>query len=400
MSVSQREQAQAATRFNVRPLTVASADAVRAELETLEAGPEGLASVGRHGALDAIAIEGLDPGQTRALGREAGRGGAVVITSPEGDRALLLGPVATIGELPTRLADWGRATQELGAAMAAALTARGTLPAPLKLPHGGLPVGERTMVMGIVNVSPDSFAGDGIDSDPAAAARRAVEHVAAGADLIDVGAESSRPGSSPVEIAEELRRLIPALASIREVVAVPISVDTRRAEVARAAIDAGAAIVNDSSGLSDPVMLATIAPTDVALILTHRHSVGEAAGTMRRICHDLRSMVAAAIDADVHPTRLLIDPGFGLAKSADVNGHLLRGLTQLRALGRGIVISVSRRPTIDALTGRAADPTDRLAGSVALATLSAAAGVDILRAHDVRATVDAARIADALGCRS
>jgi dihydropteroate synthase len=259
-----------------------------------------------------------------------------------------------------------------------------------------LELGARTLVMGILNLTPDSFSGDGVGSDVERAVQRALQLQREGADIIDVGGESTRPNSSPVDAEEELRRVLPVLAALKPRLDVPLSIDTRKAAVARAAIAEGAAIVNDVWGLrGDPEMAAAVAAQpDVAVVVMHNQRAAEYTDLMRDIHAALEDSLAIARRAGIDESRVIVDPGFGFAKTPAQNIELMRHLSDLRRLGRPLLVGPSRKSTIAFLTGETS--TTRLEGSLALAALAAAAGADIVRVHDVGPTVRALRVVDAV----
>jgi dihydropteroate synthase len=257
------------------------------------------------------------------------------------------------------------------------------------------------VVMGVLNVTPDSFSDGGRYVEPAAALARARQMVAEGAAIVDVGGESTRPGARPPDVDEELRRVVPVVRSIAAALDVVISVDTSRPEVIRAAVAAGAGLVNDVRGLRDPAALAAAAEAGAAVCVMHMQ--GEP-GTMqdnpqyddvvREVRDWLVVRVAACRGAGVPPDSIVIDPGFGFGKTLEHNLALLDALDSFRAVGVPVLAGLSRKSMLGRLTGRAADA--RLAGSVALAALAAERGADIVRAHDVAATVDAVKVGAAL----
>jgi len=265
-----------------------------------------------------------------------------------------------------------------------------------------LPYGERTLVMGIINVTPDSFSGDGVGRRIDAVLARARDMVAEGADLIDVGGESTRPGAQPVDEEEELARVVPAVRALAETVPVPISVDTRKPRVAEAALRAGAHLINDVAGLQrDPGMAEVAASFGAPVIVMH--SPGEPwavpwPAVYRDVVDDVKAYLARSLEIAVRAglpgDQVVIDPGFGFGKSVTDNLELLRRLGEFRKLGSPLLIGTSRKSTIGAILGRPAD--DRLEGSLATIALAIAEGVDIVRVHDVRASVRVARMADAI----
>jgi dihydropteroate synthase len=253
--------------------------------------------------------------------------------------------------------------------------------------------------MGIVNVTPDSFSGDGLLSSTAVierAVEQATRMVADGADLLDVGGESTRPGHAPVDAGEELDRVVPVVAAIRAALpATPVSVDTAKPAVAEAAIAAGAHLINDVEGVGpDPTMAALAAAAGVPLLVMHGRAEARYDDVVAEVMADLRAALERAIGAGVPGSNLLVDPGIGFGKTADHNVRLLRELGSLRALGRPIVLGTSRKSTL----GRILDlpPSERVEATLATTALGIAAGIDVVRVHDVRANVRAARVSDAI----
>jgi dihydropteroate synthase len=250
--------------------------------------------------------------------------------------------------------------------------------------------------MGIVNVTPDSFAGDGVNTTPRAAIAQAYRFVDDGADLIDIGGESTRPGAAYVPDDEEIARVLPVVEGLLHI-GVPLSVDTRKPAVMRAVLAAGADMINDVAGFADPASIAAIAQSAAALCVMHMQ--GEPA-TMQRspvyrdVVADVRAWlqdrVMALRAAGVAVDRLVLDPGIGFGKTIEHNLALLRGLHALADDGLPILVGLSRKSLVGALTGRAVG--DRMAGSVAGALAAVARGASILRVHDVAATCDALKV--------
>jgi dihydropteroate synthase len=257
------------------------------------------------------------------------------------------------------------------------------------------------VVMGVLNVTPDSFSDGGrylgLTEALAQAARLAEE----GAAIIDVGGESTRPGAAPVPVDEELRRVIPVVERLAESLDLPVSVDTRSPAVMRASIAAGASLINDVSALRAPGALESLAASRAGICLMHMQ--GEPQTMQNEPRYDdvvsevrdfLHERVAACVAAGIAKSRLVIDPGFGFGKTLEHNLDLLRGLSLIAAEGLPVLAGLSRKRMIGALTGRAEG--DRLAGGVALAVVAALNGAHIIRAHDVRETVDALKIVAAV----
>lgn len=255
--------------------------------------------------------------------------------------------------------------------------------------------GDATHVMAILNVTPDSFSGDGLLGDPEAALAFAERAVGDGADILDVGAESTRPGHQPITAAEELARLIPILEAIRPRVAALISVDTSKAAVAAAALAAGANLVNDVRGfVTDPEMAAVVAAAGVPAVLMHDVAPEAGVDLVTSVMRELSRRIDCALVAGVAWDRIIVDPGFGFGKDWRQNLELLRRLGELRTLGRPILAGTSRKSVIGRVLGL---PTgDRLEGSMATVSLAIAGGADIVRVHDVREAVRVARITDAV----
>ncbi|HTR97281.1 MAG TPA: dihydropteroate synthase [Candidatus Acidoferrales bacterium] len=258
---------------------------------------------------------------------------------------------------------------------------------------------ERTLVMGIVNVTPDSFSDGGRYLEPGAAIARCRELVAAGADLIDVGAESTRPGSLPVPAAEQRRRLEPVLVALADV---PVSVDTSNAEVAEAALALGACAVNDVTALADPAMAGVVARAGAGLVLMHMRGTPRTmqadpayGDVVAEVADFLRQRLAAAHAGGVARECIALDPGIGFGKKVEHSVQLLAATSVLAALGQPVLVGASRKSFLGALTGES-DPARRHEASLAAAAIAALEGARILRVHDVGATVPVVRIADAV----
>jgi dihydropteroate synthase len=277
---------------------------------------------------------------------------------------------------------------------------------PLGGRHAALPTGTRTVVQGVLNVTPDSFSDGGTflgdDGDLAPAIAAGLRMAADGAGIIDVGGESTRPGAEPVSEELELARTVPVVRALAER-GIVVSIDTTKAAVARAAVDAGAVIVNDvSAGRMDPELLPTVADLGVAYVLMHMQ------GTPRTMQRDptYTDVVAEVFDhlavglgrlraAGVDPERVMVDPGIGFGKTLEHNLALLHRLRELTSLGRPVLVGASRKSFIGHLTATT-DPADRLEGSLAAATLAVAGGARIVRVHDVVQTVRSVAVADAV----
>ena len=255
--------------------------------------------------------------------------------------------------------------------------------------------------MGILNATPDSFSDGGRFYAMENAVARGISMVAEGADLIDIGGESTRPGATPVPAAEEIARTVPVIQALREKTDALISIDTWKAEVARAAVVAGADVVNDISALADPEMAAVVAESGAGVVLMHMRGSPQTmqndpryenvGATVRTF---LEERITFAVSRGVAPEQIVLDPGIGFGKTDEHNLTLLNEIPQLLAIGRPVLIGASRKRFIGQITGR--DVGDRLAGSLAVAVYSLLRGAQILRVHDVKESCDAARLVDTL----
>ena len=261
---------------------------------------------------------------------------------------------------------------------------------------------DRPLVMGVLNVTPDSFSDGGRFMGPAAALDHAQRMIAEGADLIDIGAESTRPGASPTPESEELRRIVPLVEKLSGA-SVPISADTRKPAVMRAAIAAGAGMINDVSALRAPGALEAVAGASQPIAICLMHMQGEPASMQQTpaygdVVSEVKEFLAerarASEAAGIARERIVLDPGFGFGKTVAHNLALMRGLPEIVALGFPVLAGLSRKSTIGALTGR--DVDERVAGSLAAALAAVARGATIVRVHDVRETVDALKVWNAI----
>lgn len=261
----------------------------------------------------------------------------------------------------------------------------------------------RTLIVGILNVTPDSFSDGGRFAGPADAVRCARQLMEDGADIVDIGGESTRPGAAPVSVDEELRRVIPVVEALAGGPGPPISVDTRKARVADEACQAGAAMINDVSALSaDPDMAGVAASHGVAVCLMHMLGTPE---TMQRdprygdVAAEVRDYLAGraeyAVGAGIERGRIIVDPGFGFGKTLQHNLELMRRLPEIAALGYPVLVGTSRKSMLGQLLG-GAPPENRLEGTAATVALAIAGGASLVRVHDVQAMARVARVADAV----
>lgn len=254
--------------------------------------------------------------------------------------------------------------------------------------------------MGIVNVTPDSFSDGGRHLNGEAALAHAHQLIEEGADILDIGGESTRPGAAPVEVRQELDRVLPVLEGLRDV-QVPLSVDTRKPEVMRVALDAGASMINDINALQQPEALAAVLASDAAVCLMHMKGDPESMqfepnyrDVMSEVMTFLRMRIAMVQAAGIARERIVVDPGFGFGKTLAHNVALLRGLDAFAGLGVSVLAGLSRKSMLGAITGQPVE--QRLAASVAAALLAVQHGARIVRVHDVRATVDALKVWNAV----
>ena len=267
---------------------------------------------------------------------------------------------------------------------------------------GGAPFewGSRTYVMGVVNVTPDSFSGDGVDSDVEAALELASRFQEGGADIVDVGGMSTRPsslypGAQPVSEAEETSRVVPVIEALAANLTVPVSVDTYRAAVASKALEAGAAMVNDVWGLTrDPDMAGVAADARVPVVLMHNQGHTRYDDLVPDVIRSLGGMADAAVGEGVDRSNIILDPGMGFGKTAEHNLEILRRLDEFAVLERPILVGMSRKSTIGLVLDLPVEK--RVEGTAATVALSIAGGADIVRVHDVKEMVRVARMSDAV----
>ncbi len=417
--------------FDLRVLSVHSPSQLRAEIEKVGASPAALSEHLAKGVFRAIKLARIPPLMARFLYQELVlEGGDAVLPQPLDDLAatetdiLFFGTDYQLRHLAVRI----RTQSEHSPS---AQTELDLLADELERalaqydgsPRGSLEVrgtrfewGKRTYVMGIVNATPDSFSGDGILSSTDlgyvdAAVAQAERQIAEGADIVDIGGESTRPGSQPVAADEEYRRVIPVIAALRQRVQIPISIDTYKADIARAALDAGADIVNDVWGLRmDPAMKRVVSERRVPVVIMHNRSRPKDAVQSERlggryvgveykdllgdVIAELRDQVELALDAGISPSNIIVDPGIGFGKTLEQNLELQNRIDELRVIGYPLLLGPSRKGFI----GFTLDlpPDQRVEGTIAAITVGITRGVDIVRVHDVQANVRAARIADAI----
>ncbi|MCU0726523.1 MAG: dihydropteroate synthase [Planctomycetes bacterium] len=342
-----------------------------------------------------VLAERLAPAEAGALGDRARALGLPAQVLDDGRAVLVRGHPEELGLLPEWLPG------PLMAAVKGALGRSARRTFTLTLPGGGgLQLGGRVLVTGIVNVTPDSFSDGGRWLDPRAAVDHGLALAAEGADLLDVGGESTRPGAAPADEAEELARVLPVIERLAAGTPVPVSVDTRRGIVAREALGAGAKLVNDVSALADPETARAAAGAGAPVVLMHMR--GTPADMRNRAVYrdvvgevvaELHEAIRRAVALGVPEESLLVDPGIGFAKDAAQSLRLLADLPELRVLGRPILVGPSRKSFLDAV--RPSEPADRLHLTLGAVAACAAAGAHVVRVHDVRPAVDVLRAFEA-----
>jgi dihydropteroate synthase len=400
-------------RFRARVLEVRSFAEIAREIDRTDSDPEGVGIMTRKARIFPVRLEGVPlraapllKQELLAVGADSAHARGVADHSVETSAVVVL---ATWGQYRRLLPKLSRQPFQLASIALAIERALANFtsraPRSVRGVHRSFSVGDRTRVLGVLNVTPDSFSDGGQYLDPDAAVARGRTLLEEGADLLDVGGESTRPGAPPVSPEAEWKRVGPVLDRLAGAADRPISIDTRSPEVARRALDAGADLINDVGGLRDPAMRALAARTGAPVIVMHMRGTPATMQTDTAYA-DVRTEVYGALaDAcamaradGIAPEQLLIDPGLGFGKSADQNLELLAHLGEFRSLGPPVVVGASRKSFLGALTGDA-PPTDRLEAGVAAAVVAALAGASLVRTHDVRPTVRALAVADAVGHR-
>ena len=352
----------------------------------------------------AMRLDAIDDGQAITLRQEAERLGGVVLDGIPGASGpsprILVADRDTMERLGDRLGFLG--WKPMGAAIRLALTAYERTAFALTFADGGrMELSSETRVMGILNVTPDSFSELATLPSVGQAVETAAGMIDDGADFVDVGGESTRPGAAAVTEAEEVRRVVPVIRAIKRELAVRVSVDTMKAGVARLAIEAGADMVNDVSAFSDPAMITVVREARVPAIVMHMRGTPqtmqqdtEYVDLLSSVVGFLRNTVARAVASGITEDKLLVDPGLGFGKSASGNLRILRELSTLRSVGRPLVIGASRKSFIGSALELPVN--DRLEGSLAIAAQAAWLGLHVIRAHDVGATKRTTRMIDAV----
>ncbi|MDO8586924.1 MAG: dihydropteroate synthase [Armatimonadota bacterium] len=403
---------------NARTLAIRDAEDIAEEMRRVGAEAEGIARMLPKAQHYLVKLEGIRTAVAHILkesllsaGGDAVVSRDVITGKTERTDALLIGSAKHFASLIAALRAQKFGAPDLAAEIETALSHFDSSPSSLPADVKASPrlrsmfetMTRRTLVMGILNVTPDSFSDGGLFLDRDAAAATAVGMIKEGADIIDVGGESSRPGAEPVAAEEELGRVLPVIERLRESTDVVISVDTCKSSVARAALAAGADIVNDISGMSfDPEMRAVVAEARAAAILMHMKGTPRDmqenplySDLLSEVTSELLRRVEDAVAAGVDERLILIDPGFGFGKTVEHNLVLLRRLREFKSLGRPIVIGTSRKSTIGKVLG-GLPAEERLEGTAATVAISIMNGANVVRVHDVKEMARAARVTDAV----
>jgi len=397
--------------FSARLLSLATLPDAEAELHRIGVDPAGIALMAGKMLTRCIHLPGLPCRQANilkqemlSLGGDAAVARGTVACSIERTDVVLIGTEKQLHRLCDKLKPQPFGLPALGAEIRA-LLARAAQPAAYWQTSRRRLQLDRPLIMGILNVTPDSFSDGGRYATTDLAVEQALAMIDQGADIIDIGGESTRPGARPVPETEESGRVVPVIERLAATTGCPISIDTWKSGVARAALAAGAEIVNDISGLGfDPGMAATVANATAGVVLMHTRGTPDAmqADThyhdlMGELTHYLQQSLATARSAGIADAQIALDPGIGFAKSADGNLEILRRLTELSGFGLPLLIGASRKSFIGSILERPTD--DRLLGTAAVVALAVANGAGILRVHDVAAMCDAALMAHAITYR-
>ena len=373
--------------------------------------PYGIASMAPKMRHCNVLVEGLTPKVANIIKQEMlSQGGDAAVARGSVDCSvkrtdvLIMGTVKQLLRFADKLALQPFGLREVSSDLRELLAHAGRREHVLKTPRREIRLSGRTLVMGVINMTPDSFSDGGMIADARQGLRQAVRLIGEGADILDVGGESSRPGAGPVPLKEELRRVIPVIRLITAETDVPVSIDTGKAEVARQAVEAGAEIVNDITALrGDRQMARVVAATGVPVILMHMRGTPRTMqkGDLRyrallgEILHFLDERIGKAVAAGIARERLVVDPGIGFGKSVEDNLRLLRHLGEFKGLGCPVCVGVSRKHFTGKITG-VEKPSERVEGTAAAVTAAILNGADIVRVHDVAIMKRVAAMADAV----
>ena len=350
-----------------------------------------------------IMLDGVRPRQANIMKQEMlGKGGeaavarGVVDNSVPETKVLLMGTLKQYESFLAKLKSQPFGLPAVAEQIRDVLAGQeGFIPYELDCRGKIIKLGERTLVMGILNVTPDSFSDGGKYCDPGLALEKARMMVAEGADIIDLGGESTRPGYAPVSLEEELARVMPVMKRLAREITVPVSIDTTKAEVARQALEEGAGIINDQWGLrSDPAMAGIAAKYGAPLVLMHNQKFAFYRDLIGDIAESLRESIGIALSAGATREKVIVDPGLGFGKNAEQNLEVLRRLKELRCLRQPILIGPSQKSTIGKVLNLPVE--ERMEGTAASVAVGIVGGADIVRVHDVKEMARVARMTDAI----
>lgn len=394
----------------VRVLAVTEAHAISRELARVGCAesdvrrltPKSLARLVRLEGVPTPAAIILRQEITAVGGDAALHAGAFGSQLPETD-VILLGTEQQLTAMADRLQGEAHGLAATGVAILTALRHYTSPPADVHCGAHTFSFGRKTYVMGILNLTPDSFSGDGLYGDVDGALRQAEQMLEDGADILDVGGESTRPGAEAVTTEEELRRVAPVVRALTARFPAPVSVDTSKSEVARAALDAGAVIINDISGLrGDTGMARVVSAARAAVVVMHMRGTPRTmqqhphyTDLLSEVCGCLQESIALALAAGLPRAHIILDPGFGFGKTVAHNLELVHRLRELTSFGLPILLATSRKSSIGQILG-GAPPEDRLEGTAVTMALGIANGADMIRVHDVRQMARVAKMADAI----
>jgi dihydropteroate synthase len=355
-----------------------------------------------------LMVEGIDPRAANLLKQEMlSLGGDVAVDGRGLDcstrqiDALLMGTQKHFEKLILKLERYP-GLQSLGQSIKETIRNISKIQYTLRCRKRTLTLGKRTLLMGVLNVTPDSFSDGGLFFDKEKAIAHGIRMVEEGADIIDIGGESTRPGSKPLELDEELRRVIPVIESLSKKVGVPISIDTYKSAVAQRAIEAGAEIINDISALNfDPNLAQVAAKENTPLVLMHIRGTPETMqknvyyeSLLSEILHSLKDSIRMAESAGVDPRQIIVDPGIGFGKTVEDNLFIIKNLYEFRILGKPILLGTSRKSFIGKILN--AEAGDRLEGTLSSIAIGVLNGAHVIRSHDVLQTRKAIAVADAI----
>lgn len=406
--------------FNVRILDLDTPDRIREEMERIGTSPRGIKIMMPKASFRAIKVEGLNFAAANIIKQEMLSKGGEAVTSHEvlstkgaDSDVLLLGTERHYQDLLRKLR--GQPFKSLVAIASeveqALVRYAGEELGTLRIGGRAFDWGDRTYIMAVVNVTTDSFSGDGLGDDVEAALAQVERMIEEGADLIDVGGESTRPGSEPISAEEEMDRVVPVIEGLGQRGDIPISIDTYRAEVAEAALAAGAHLINDVWGLHmDPQIAEVAARHEVPVILMHNRSRPKDAGRTERlggrylgveyedlmadVIRELRESISLALEAGVDRDKIVVDPGIGFGKTVEQSLQLMANLAELKVLGCPILVGPSRKSFIGYTLDLPLE--ERVEGTAAAVAVGIANGADIVRVHDVKEMVRVARMTDAM----